>query len=322
MRAIFPTLVLALGLLAPPLPRPAAAAPVNDEESRLVDALWRRMKDAPAGRRPRVALVLGGGGARGLAHIGVLKVLEREGVPVDIVVGTSVGALVGALYAAGIPVADIERMGRDIGWDQLTDLSTARLVKLLVTEEMLSTQRMEDYLKGRIGDKQFADLEKAFACVAADLKTGEQIVLKEGSVALAARASATMPGLFRPVPYRHRFLVDGGIVNNIPTDVAQWMGADIILCVAAPADFALYNVSNVVTTLTQALYIQGEVIGQERLAKADVVVRPAVGDVTAMQLWRSKECIEAGAAAARSSLPDIRRVLAKKFFERLVAGEK
>ncbi len=307
-------LVLLLSLCVPARPS-AAIYSRNDSESLVLEVLWNRLKGLPVSRRPRVGLVLGGGGARGLAHIGVLKVLERENVPVDVVIGTSVGALIGALYAAGLPLEQIEKMGQDIGWDKLTDLSATGVVKLLVSDQMLSTQKMESYLKHYIGDKQFPDLKKTFACVAADLKTGEQIVLREGSVVLAARASATMPGMFSPVPYRHRLLVDGGIVNNIPTDVAQLFGVDVIICVPVPADFTQYGVSNVLTTLTQALYIQGEVINQERLSKADVTIQPKVGDVTALQLWRSKECITAGESAARESMPEIRKVLTKKFFD-------
>lgn len=311
----------ALGLLAAlGGPSRAALTPKDqEEETQLVDALWGRLRSLPASQRPKVALVLGGGGARGLAHIGVLKVLEQERVPVDIIVGTSVGALVGALYSAGLPISDIERMGQDIGWNKLTDLSGAGVVKLLVTDQLMSTERMEDYIRHYIGDKQFVDLNRTFACVAADLKTGEQLVMREGSVALAARASATMPGLFRPVPYRHRLLVDGGVVNNVPTDVAKLLGADVIICVPVGANFSDYSFTNVLTTLTQALYIQGEVISQERLSKADVLINPKVQDITALQLWRSKECIQAGETAARDTLPEIRRTLVKKFFEKWVA---
>ncbi len=299
---------------------PAAGMTAAEQETLLVEALWNRFRGLPPALRPRVALVLGGGGARGLAHIGVLKVLEREKVPVDLVVGTSVGALVGALYSAGVPVEDIEQMAHEVGWDELTDLSTSRLVKLLISDQLLTTQKMEQYIQRRIGDKKFADLPKSFACVAADLKTGEQIVLREGSVALAARASATMPGVFRPVPYRHRLLVDGGVVDNVPTDVAKLLGAEVILCVNVPADFAKHNVSNVLMTLTQSLYIQGEVISQERLGLADVVISPQVGDVSAIELWKSRQCVEAGAAAARETLPSLKRALVKRFFEKWAAA--
>jgi len=294
---------------------PAQAFDPSEEESFVVDALWAKYKALPADKRPKVALVLGGGGARGLAHIGVLKVLRREGVPVDMIVGTSVGALVGALAAAGVPTEEIERMGTDVGWAHLTDLSKSGIVKLLVSEELLSTKKMEEYLRRRFGDKTFADLKIPFACIAADLRTGERIVLREGSVALAARASATMPGVFQPVSYRQRWLVDGGIVDNVPTDVAKVLGADVIICVNVPPDLTNNSSSNVLTTLNQALYIQGQVIADERLALADVLIEPQVKDVNAFELWKSEECMKAGEEAARRALPGLRKALVGKFFK-------
>lgn len=307
---------LTLATPAPALAE-ASAAPTD---TALWDTLWSRLRALPADRRPRVGLVLSGGGARGLAHIGVLKVLEREKVPLDLIVGTSVGALVGALYASGLPAGQIENLSAESGWSQLTDLSAAGVVRLLVTERLLSTRKMEAYLTAHIGDKKFADLKTEFACVAADLRTGEQIVLREGSVALAARASATMPGIFEPVPFRHRLLVDGGIVDNVPTDVAKRLGVDILICVYTPADFSRHTVTNVLGTLTQALYIQGQVISEERLGLADFVIRPDVSEVGAMELWRSRECVEAGQRAAETAWPDLRRRMVEKFFDRWLAG--
>lgn len=292
---------------------PAASVPGGTV---LRDALWLKLRALPADRRPRVALVLSGGGARGLAHIGVLNVLARERVPVDLIVGTSVGAIVGALYAAEVPVSDIETLAAEVGWDKLTDLSAAGVVRLLVSERLLSTGKMEEYLKARIGTRSFADLKTELACVATDLRTGEEIVMREGSVALAARASATMPGVFEPVPYRHRLLIDGGVVNNVPTDVARRLGAELVICVFLPADFSRHNVSNVLTTLTQALYIQGQVISEERLRLADVTVRPEVADISALELWRSRESMEAGQRAAEAAWPEMKRVLVEKFLER------
>lgn len=297
---------------------PRAEAPTAGELLR--DALWLKVRSLPVGRRPRVALVLSGGGARGLAHIGALKVLAREKVPVDLVVGTSVGAIVGALYAADVPVPEIESMASRVGWDKLTDVSTARVVRLLLSERLLSTAKMEDYLTARIGPRAFADLKTELACVAADLRTGEEIVLREGPVALAARASATMPGVFDPVPYRHRLLIDGGVVNNVPTDVARRLGADIVICVYLPADFSRNNVTNVLSTLTQALYIQGQVISEERLKLADLVIRPDVADISAAELGRSREAMDAGQRAAEAALPEIKSFLAAKFFERAARG--
>jgi NTE family protein len=316
----FRTLVLLFGVLLS-FPRTFVFSAETSDDDFLAEALWPHVRDMTPAQRPKIALVLGGGGARGLAHIGVLKVLQKEKIPVDLIVGTSVGALVGALYATGLPLTTIERLGIDIGWSSLTNFSSARLVRLLINEELLSTKKMEDYLHHQIGDKSFADLKIPFACVAVDLKTGERIVMREGSVALAARASATMPGVFRPAPYRHRLLVDGGIVDNVPTEVAKLLGADIILCVNVPANFSKYTVSNVLTTMAQVLYIQGQVISSERLGLADVVITPAVEDVTSLELWKSRQCIEAGEAAARAALPELRRVLVKRLFPAWVKNQ-
>ncbi|HNC75169.1 MAG TPA: patatin-like phospholipase family protein, partial [Elusimicrobiota bacterium] len=151
------------------------------------------------------------------------------------------------------------------------------------------------------------------------IRTGEGIVLREGSVALAARASATMPGIFEPVPFRHRLLIDGGVVDNVPTEVARRLGADILLCLYVPEDFSRHNVTNVLTMITQALYIQGQVISEERIKRADYVIRPDVSDISALELWRSKECMEAGQRAAETAWPDLKRYLAEKFLERALS---
>lgn len=307
---------------AQPLSGPGEQRRIDPDGERLDEAIWLRLRGLAPGQRPRVAVVLSGGGARGLSHIGVLKVLEREKVPVDLVVGTSVGALVGALYAAGIPLTDIERMSREVGWDTLTDVSTSGLVRLLVSETLLSSKKTEEYLIRQLGEKTFDQLKIPFACTAVDIRTGELLILREGSVALAARASATMPGVFEPVSFRHRLLVDGGVVNNVPTDVARLLGADVIICSYAPADFSRRSVSNVLMTLNQALYIQGQVLNETRLAAADLVIRPQVRDVATFELWKSAQCVAAGEQAAQSAWTAVRTTLAHRFFERWMRAGK
>jgi NTE family protein len=310
--------LLSIGLLSLGLAFPATAEVPSSRTagSIVTDALWLKLRSLPAARRPRVGLVLSGGGARGLAHIGVLKVFEREGVPVDLLVGTSVGAIVGALYAAGEKASEIEGMASEVGWDQLTDLSSAGVVRLLMSERLLSTKRMEKYLQDRIGEKTFADLKTEFACLATDVRTGEGVVLREGSVALAARASATMPGIFEPVPFRHRLLIDGGVVDNVPTETARRLGADILICVYVPADLSRHNVSNVLAMMTQALYIQGQALSEDSVKRADFLIKPEVSDISALELWRSKECMEAGQRAAETAWPELKKLLVAKFLER------
>ncbi|MGA2091190.1 MAG: patatin-like phospholipase family protein [Endomicrobiales bacterium] len=280
-----------------------------DEEQNITDFLWQKTIRLTPPHRPKVALVLCGGGARALAHIGVLKVFDEEKIPVDMIVGTSVGALIGALYAAGVPVSKIESMGTTIKWNNITNLKGTSLISLLLSEHLLSTQALEDFMNGAIEHKRFDQLKIPFTCVATDIMTGERIIMREGDVALAARASATIPGLFDPVEYRHRFLIDGGLVDNLPTDIAKLSDADVIIAVSVDSDFSKNRLSNVFMMLIQSLYIQGKLLESEKLQLADLVIRPDVQDVTVVDLNRSPECIDAGVLAARQMVPQIKKYL-------------
>ncbi|MFH1379306.1 MAG: patatin-like phospholipase family protein [bacterium] len=290
----------------------------EQEKDLLTRYIWNDVVTMPAGKRPKIAVVLGGGGARGLSHIGVLKVLEEEGIPIDLIVGTSVGALIGALYCSGLPIDEIRRMGEEIGWDKLTNVSSAALVKLLVTESLLSNEKLEEYLNAHLGDKKFSDLVIPFVSIATDIQTGERIIFRDGPVIQAIRASSTIPGVFKPVEYRHRFLVDGGLVGNIPTDIAQMMGADLIIAVSVKADFTDYRTANVLQILNQSIYIQGQHMAEDLLKNADFVISPQVGDMSAIELWRSKQSIEAGILSARQSMPDLKQLIMDRTFEQIL----
>jgi NTE family protein len=296
----------------------AASSPVANEDAFLLDVLWSRYRARAPNDDIKVGVALGGGGARGLAHIGVLKAFEEGDVPIGALAGTSVGALIGSLYSAGITTAQLERMSQEIGWSSLTNYSRLSLFRLFLTEEGLSTKNMEIYLRDKIGNTRFDQLKIPFACVATDLQTGERIVFREGEVAFAARASATFPGMFKPVEFRHRFLVDGGLVSNIPTDLLVRMGADIIVAVDVTADIARAQPKSVLNVLTQAIYIQSERMAQDELTRAQVIIRPKLGDIGAMDLTRSDECIEAGIVAGRAAVPDIKRYILDKRFDKLL----
>ncbi|MFN3966316.1 MAG: patatin-like phospholipase family protein [Endomicrobiia bacterium] len=289
-----------------------------DPDQFLTQYFWREVITLSPPKRPKIFLVLSGGGARGLAHIGVLKVLEEEGVPIDGIVGTSVGALIGALYCSDIKVDKIELMAEEIGWSDLTNISVPSVVGLLTTEKLLSTEKMEEYIAKNVGKKQFHEMKIPFACVATDLKTGEKIIFRDGDVASAARASATIPGVFSPVEYRHRFLVDGGLVDNIPTDIAKMMGADFIIAVDISADFTKVSPSNILLVLNQSISIQGELLSREALKLADVIINPKVSDVSIYELWRARECIDAGIIATRKIIPKIKKMIMDKTFNWLL----
>jgi NTE family protein len=308
-----------------------AASPVSSsiltpgsrtEDDFLMNVLWNQFKQTPAARRPKIGLVFGGGGARGLAHIGVLKVFEQEGVPIDLVVGTSVGAIVGALYCAGLPISVIEDLAYETGWDKLSNLSRVSVVRLFLLQDLLSTEKLGRLLARLLGNRRFDQLDKRFACVSTDIRTGERIIFKEGDLEPAVRASATIPAAFNPVEYRHRYLVDGGVVDNLPTDIAQLMGADFIIAVQVQINPYLRKPANIMETLAQVIMVQGYETARKREELADVVIRPDVGDVSIFDLGRSKQCIRAGVAETRLDLRELTKKILEKAFDRWQLARK
>ena len=272
----------------------------------------------PKNERPRVILVLGGGGARGLSHIGVLRVLEEEKIPVDEIVGVSVGALIGSLYAAGLPVDKIEDMAHDIGWDKLTGQTKVSMLRLLLSDELASTKRMETYLDKYMGKKMFSDLRIPFMCVATDIQTGrKRVVLKDGSVRrrwpLAARAPPSRVCLSR-FTIGKQLLVDGGLVDNLPTNVSNirenW---DVVIAVLPHVDVTAIQTNTVFRVLIRSLEIQRDVIiAQNRQQADDVLIEPQVSGIGFADLDKSVECVNAGVRAAREQALEIKKILLRR----------
>ena len=181
-------------------------------------------------RRKKIGLALSSGAARGFAHIGVIKVLEESQIPVSMIAGTSMGALIGALYAAGLSGDELEEIACNV------DIKTA--AKLFAPTPSLgglvSGNRIQDALQSLVGDVNIEDLKIPFAAVAVDIKNAEEVVIREGSLTEAIRASISVPGIFTAVNYQNRFLVDGGLINPVPVDVVQEMGADFVIAVNIP----------------------------------------------------------------------------------------
>ena len=175
------------------------------------------------GQKRLVGLALSGGSTFGAAHIGVLQVLEENGIRPDMVAGTSAGAMVGAAYCAGIPLSEIETLFLSMNWPSLLKVSIKKPLSLF------DTQPMEDFLRKKIGDIEFKDLRIPFAAIACDILTGEKVVLDNGPLAPALRASAAIPGLFSPVEINGQLLVDGGIVDNLPVEQVRAMGARYVI---------------------------------------------------------------------------------------------
>ncbi len=182
--------------------------------------------------RKRVGLALGGGGMRGMAHVGVIRVLEREGIPIDCIAGTSAGSVVGAAYAGGIRGHQLMELALQIRWRDIARPVWPR-------HAFISFARLETYVANLLGDPTFADLDIPYAAVTADLATGEQVILQEGRVAPAVRASCSVPGIVAPVEVNGRLLADGGVINNVPISVVRNLGAEVVIAVglgAPPGD--------------------------------------------------------------------------------------
>ena len=178
-------------------------------------------------KKLKIGLALGSGAARGLAHIGVLKALIEEGISIDYISGSSIGALVGAYFASKGEVATLEEMVLGIDWRKLARLIDPNLIFML--KGLIHGQKIKELLQAIIGDIEFKDLKIPLAVVATDINTGEEVIIKEGSVIEAVRASISMPAIFMPVKYGRRFLIDGGVVNPVPAGVVRNMGATFVI---------------------------------------------------------------------------------------------
>jgi len=290
---------------------------------------------APAqeGGRPRVGLVLSGGSAHGLAHVGVLKLLEELRLPVDVVAGTSMGSIVGGFYAAGMSPAEMERLVRTIDWEDVLDDRTTRdrlsfrrkqddLLNYFDLEMgltrrgiafpsgLIAGQKLGFLLKsltlGTVGIASFDDLPVPFRCVATDIATGEKVVLSDGSLADAIRASMSMPGVFSPVPRGAQLLVDGGLVENLPVSEALAMGADVVIAVDVSSDkFDPEKLKSFGGVLGRMMNLPVRANVSRALPRASVVLAPRVADIPSMDFSRSRELVARGEAAARGAAAEL-----------------
>jgi len=265
--------------------------------------------------RKKVGLALGGGVAKGLAHIGVVKALLELGVPVDCVAGTSAGSLVGALVASAMSPGEMEGLARSIRWRDIARPVVPRL-------GLLDAQRLEQLLVSVLGDRRIEDLPLPFAAVATDLETGKKVVLREGPVAPAVRASCAMPGIFVPVTLQGRLLVDGGVVDNVPVGAARQLGADYVIAVDLSGSLDTTPVPrNVFGVLMRSYEIMLHEKRATEVAGADVVIRPRVERLGPVNLEAAGAYIEAGwkaTVAQREVLLDLVEKLRPRSFLRYV----
>lgn len=261
----------------------------------------------PDGTHRRTALVLSGGAARGFAHLGVLRVLEREQLRPDLVVGTSAGAIVGALYASGMPVADIESLAARFDWPVLFDFDPLRAVLGGIGLGLIPGVRLEQFLRQHLA-LTIERLPTAFAAVAADMESGEVVPLNSGDTARAVRASCAVPGLYAPVRARGRLLADGQVVSPLPVLSARRLSAVRVLAVDVVYPPQHSEMSNPMSMLFQSLIVSGwqQVLAQR--AMADLVLAPEIRTSTQLGLGSRDWLIAAGEASVRARLSEMRRL--------------
>ncbi len=257
-------------------------------------------------KRPKIALVLGGGAARGFAHVGVIKVLEAQGIVPDIVVGTSAGSLVGALYAAGNNGFALQRIAFDIDEAAISDWSVPLFSKL---SGVLKGEAVQAYVNKAVHQKPIEKFRIPFGAVATDLKTGRAILFRRGNAGMAVRASSAVPGVFQPVSIGGRDYVDGGLVAPVPVHFAREMGADFVIAVNISAQPEAQKSSTSVEVLLQTFAIMGQTINRYELQGADVVIEPGLSRMRGSDFSGRNTAILAGERAASKALPEIRRKL-------------
>jgi len=253
--------------------------------------------------KPIIALALGSGGSRGFAHIGVLKALEANGIHIDIVVGTSAGSVVGALYAAGYKSAEIQRIALDLDQDRLkdTDLSTRGYIR---------GEQLQDFINRELNNRSIEQLDIPFVAVATQLDTGYAVTFNRGNTGKAVRASSSIPGVYYPVRIGEHEYVDGDLKNPVPVSVARAMGADIVIAVdisQQPKDQAYAQ--DIIDILKQSLRIMRQSVLAHELDTAQIVIRPDLGRTPVINEESKLRLIKKGEDAATAMMPQIREWL-------------
>lgn len=258
----------------------------------------------PPPQPPKIALVLGGGAAKGFAHIGVIKALEAQGIVPDIVVGTSAGAVVGVLYAAGYNGFELQKIALQLEEAQLSDWS-------LPDRGVIKGEALQNFINKTLRGRTLEKLNRTFGVVATDLKTGEPIVFRTGDSGMAVRASASVPGVFQPVDISGKEYVDGGLVSPVPVRAARAMGADFIIAVDISSRPQQAKTRSTLDVLLQTVSIMGQAISKQELKEATVVIRPAIHEISSTDFQTRHLAVLEGEKAASMMMPEVKSKLQK-----------
>lgn len=284
--------------------------------------------------RPVIGLALGGGGARGYAHIGVIRTLLAHQVPIDVVAGTSMGAVIGGAYACGLDLYKIERILKNLDVNKLLGIpdTTLRGIESLAGKtaseylfkkadwrihEPISLKQLYEFLRLFTGERSFEDLSVPLSVVACDIDTGEEVILRSGKLYRAIAASMAFPGVHPPVPIEGRFLVDGGLVNKIPVDAAVAMGAEIVMAVDVGAALNPHVITSLDVLIQSNAITSQELVRlklelmRQRLGEKFIIIRPRVDRIRIFQLRQLDLPVQEGERATAEKLSLIKEIIAK-----------
>ncbi|MDR3414399.1 MAG: patatin-like phospholipase family protein [Formivibrio sp.] len=253
----------------------------------------------------KIGLALGGGAAKGFAHIGVIKMLEAQGIKPDVVSGTSAGSVVGVLYASGLDAFALQERSFALDEAQIRDVS-------LFSGGLVKGEKLQNFVNDLLHYRPLDKLGKPFAAVSTELDTGRRVFFERGNSGQAVRASSSIPGVFEPVVINGKRYVDGGIVSPVPVDAAHELGADFVIAVDISRKASDSEAKNLFGIVNQSIAIMGQKLGEQELARADVVIRPKVGKIGATDFDQKNVAILEGEKALLAALPEIRQKMLEK----------
>ena len=260
----------------------------------------REIKPPP--RPAKIALVLGAGASRGFAHIGVLKILESNKIPIHMIVGTSAGSFVGSIYAYGFTAFQLQKMSFSIERGDIVDLT-------ILDNGFVKGEKLEEYINTLLNNTPIEKLRIPFYAVATDIQNAQEVVFGKGNTGTAVRASCAIPGIFRPVKVGDRTYVDGGVVSPVAVNAAKRYGADFVIAVDISSDIGDRPPEGTIETILQSVSIMYSKLSSIQLSKADIVIRPKVGYIGSSDFTKKHEAVLEGEKAAIEALPDINNLI-------------
>jgi NTE family protein len=259
---------------------------------------------APPPPKPaKIALVLGAGSSKGFAHIGVLKILETNKVPIHMIIGTSVGSAVGSLYAYGFDAFSLQKLSFSVQKEDIVDLL------YLPSNGFIKGEKLEEFINKSVNYTPMEKLKIPFYAVATDLEKGQETVFAKGNTGTAVRASCSIPGIFRPVKISDKIYVDGGTVSPVAVEAAKHFGADVVIAVDISSGIERTQPEGTIETILQSINIMYSKLSSIQLSQADVVIKPKVGHIGSTDFSKKHEAILEGEKAALEALPQIMKII-------------